>query len=412
MILEPISMSLVSAAVAWLLSMRYFSYDRDHGTEVKKIYLIRLVWFGLLLAGCGWASAASFVYVSNAEDGDIGTYRLQADGRLLQGPRVPAGNLVMPMAVSTDRKYLFAALLSKPYLVITYQINRSNGELERVSTAPLAEAYPYISVDRSGRFLMGASYGGHQVGVNAIGNDGKVSAPIQTVATARNAHAIITDRSNQFAFAPHLGTDQIFQFRFDSNTGRLALNSPAAIQLKSNTGPRHLVVSANNQFVYLLNEFSGTVTSLRLDARTGLLTETGSVSALPPDSRLTPGAPRDSSASAGITARNIEQQIWASDLHLSPDGRHLFAAERTGSTISVLKVDESTGALQFQSSTPVERQPRGFAIDPSGKYLVVAGEKSETISVYSIDAASAELGLLAKYPTGKGSNWVQIVAGD
>jgi 6-phosphogluconolactonase len=43
---------------------------------------------------------------------------------------------------------------------------------------------------------------------------------------------------------------------------------------------------------------------------------------------------------------------------------------------------------------------------------VVSGEKSDTISVYEIDGASGALKLLQKYPTGKGSNWVEIVSFD
>ena len=38
------------------------------------------------------------------------------------------------------------------------------------------------------------------------------------------------------------------------------------------------------------------------------------------------------------------------------------------------------------------------------------GEQSQTISVYAIDAASGALKLLDRYPTGKGSNWVEMVA--
>jgi len=44
--------------------------------------------------------------------------------------------------------------------------------------------------------------------------------------------------------------------------------------------------------------------------------------------------------------------------------------------------------------------------------MVASGEKSDTISVYEIDAASGALKLLQKYPTGKGSNWVEIVSFD
>jgi len=128
-----------------------------------------------------------------------------------------------------------------------------------------------------------------------------------------------------------------------------------------------------------------------------------SASALPPDSKLVPGAPRPS------PGRNTDNDIWASDLHLTPNGRFLYAAERTSSSIGAFSVDAATGKLTYLSSTPTERQPRGFRIDPKGRYMVLSGEKSDTISVYEIDGASGAPKLLQKYTTGKGSNWVEIV---
>src|SRR6187551_612835 len=113
--------------------------------------------------------AATYVYVSNADDGEIGTYVLQADGSLKPGPRVAAAKVVMPMAVSPDKRFLIAAVRSKPYEAYTYSIDKASGELKLVGKGPLAESYPYITIDRSGRFLLGASYGAHQVGVNPIG---------------------------------------------------------------------------------------------------------------------------------------------------------------------------------------------------------------------------------------------------
>ena len=75
-------------------------------------------------------------------------------------------------------------------------------------------------------------------------------------------------------------------------------------------------------------------------------------------------------------------------------------------------LDAATGRLTYLGSTPTEKQPRGFAIDPTGKFLIASGENSDTISVYSIDQSSGALKLLQKYPTGKGSNWVEIVSFD
>jgi 6-phosphogluconolactonase len=373
--------------------------------------LVKAITLSALITAASTASAATFVYVSNAEDGNIGIYTLQPDGVLQPGARAEAGKVVMPMSVSPDKRYLYAAVRSKPFSVVTYAIDRKSGELKQLSSAPLAESYPYIAVDKTGRVLLGASYGAHQVGVNAIGANGKVSEPKQVIPTARNAHSIIIDRSNRYVFVPHLGTDQIFQFKLDAKAGKLSANTPPVVQLKAGTGPRHIIISGDNRFAYLLNELTGTVTTLSLDAKTGLLTEVSSASVLPSDTKLVPGAPRGPIV-AGQIPRDVATDIWASDLHLTPNGKFLYAAERTSSSLGAFSVDAATGKLTYLSSTPVEKQPRGFAIDPKGRYVVVSGEKSETISVYAIDQAGGALTLLQKYPTGKGSNWVEIVSFD
>ncbi len=141
-----------------------------------------------------------------------------------------------------------------------------------------------------------------------------------------------------------------------------------------------------------------------------MLTEVGSASALPPDSKLQPGAPRGGiGAPGGPPPRNTDNDIWAADLHLTPNGKFLYASERTSSTLAAFGVDGASGKLAYLGSTPTEKQPRGFAIDPKGRFLVASGEKSETISVYAIDSTSGTLKLVGKTPTGKGSNWIEIV---
>ncbi|AMN41660.1 lactonase family protein [Rhodoplanes sp. Z2-YC6860] len=355
-------------------------------------------------------TAGTFVYVSNADDGDIGIYAAQADGSLKPGQRFKAAKLVMPMAVSPDKRFLIAAARSKPYQAHSFSIDKASGALNPVGAGPLAESYPYITFDRTGRFLLGASYGAHQVGVNPVGADGKVGEPIQVIPTARNAHSIRIDNTNRFVFVPHLGTDQVFQFVFDETTGRLTANTPPVLQLKQGTGPRHIVVSADNRFAYLLSEMVGTVTTLALDASTGALKEIDSVSVLPADTKLGPGLPRGAVGAPGAPQRNTDNDIWASDLHLTPNGRFLYAAERTSSTIAAFRVDQASGKLTYLGSTPTEKQPRGFNIDPAGRFVVVSGELSDMIASYAIDADTGVLKPVGRYPTGKGSNWVEIVA--
>ena len=377
-----------------------------------KAVLAALSLISVSLVSVESVSAATYVYVSNADDGDIGLYTLESDGTLKPGDKFDAGGKpVMPMSVSPDKKYLFAAVRAKPFTAVSYSIDRKSGKLKEVGRGPLAESFPYIWADKSGKFLLGASYGANLVSVNPIGRDGKVGEPLQVIPTARNAHSIVTDRTNKFVFVPHLGTDQIFQFRFDDKSGKLTANTPPVVQMRSGTGPRHIIISADNKFAYLLSELVATVTTLSLDPKTGQLKETSVASFLAPESKLVPGAPRGAISGPGTNApppRDVSNDIWASDLHLTPNGKFLYALERTGNQIGAMSVDPATGKLTYLSTTPTEKQPRGFQIDPSGKYMVVTGEKSETISVYSIEDNGA-LRLLKQYPTGKGSNWVEIV---
>jgi len=370
---------------------------------------------GALAAGLAApALAATYVYVSNAEDGELTTYTMQADGTLQPGPKVAVAKVVMPMTVSPDKRYLYAVSRFKPFSVYTYSINKGSGALTQIGTAPTADSFPYISLDKTGRWLLGASYGGHLISVNAVGRDGKVAEkPTQVIPVGRNAHSIRVDASNKYAYVPTLGTDAIFQFKFDAKTGMLSSNTPAVAMMKAGTGPRHFVTSNDNKFLYLLNEMAGTVTTMALDGKTGLLTEVGTVSGLAPDSKLVPGFPRGAvGAPGGPPPRDTSNDIWSADIHLTPNGKFLYISERTGSTINALSVDEATGKLAWQSATPTETGPRGFRIDPKGRYMVVTGEKSQNISVYAIDQGNGSLKSVGQYPTGKGANWVEIVSFD
>ncbi|HXU41254.1 MAG TPA: beta-propeller fold lactonase family protein [Burkholderiales bacterium] len=335
-------------------------------------------------------------YVANAEDGEIVTYRLNA-GELVPGGRAKAAASVAPLAVSPDRRRLYAAVRSKPFSVHVFGIDPASGALTPHSVSPLAESFPYLSLDRTGRLLFGASYGGHLVSVNEVGADGRVAAePRQVIPVGRNAHAIVADRSNRFVFVPCLGTDQIFPFALEAGT----LRQGKPVQMKAGTGPRHLVFSGDNRFLYVLSELLGSVTTFSLDD--GVLNE---ISTAPMVTGLRPGAPRGPDA----PPRERDKDVWAADIHLSPDGRFLYTSERTSNSLCAFKVDAASGKLAWLGATQTEKQPRGFAIDPQGKFLVSSGEKSTTVSVHPING-DGSLGAARQFPGGRGGNWVEIVA--
>jgi 6-phosphogluconolactonase len=355
------------------------------------------------------AAAKTFVYVSCADDAEIAVLEMNLDnGDLKLIGKAKAGKVVMPMAVSPDRRFLYASIRSVPFSVASYSIDSNKGELTHLSTVPLPDNMANIATDKTGRFLFAASYTGHKISVNPIGWRGLVQPdPTQVLMTGRNAHAILPDPSNRFVCVPNLGSDQVMQFIFDEKTGILTPNKPAAVYSKYGAGPRHLEFSPNNRFVYVLNELNGTVNVYAFDNQTGLLSEIQSLSALPADSKLPPAIP---AAGIGPGAPSVErEEIKCADLHVTPDGCFLYASERTTSTLAAYVVDSATGKLKYMKNFETETQPRGFHIDPRGNFLIAAGQKTNQVSVHRINRTTGELQRLNRYPVGKNPNWIEIV---
>jgi 6-phosphogluconolactonase len=368
----------------------------------------------LIIGVTSMATAKTFVYVSNAQDGNIDAYIMDTStGALTPIGKTEAAKLVMPMAVSPNKKYLYAVVRSQPVRVLTYAINPATGALTQKASAPLPDSMPYVSTDHTGRYLFTASYGGDKLAVSPIGENGLVEAEaIQVIPTGRNAHSILPDRSNKFVYAATLGANQVLQFIFDSKTGKLTANEPAAVSPEAGHGPRHMAFSPDNKNLYVLNELSGHVTQYALDTGKGTLKLVDSISSVPVEAGLAWGAPQapvgGTPAPAGAP-KDEKPKVWAADIQITPNGKFLYSSERTTNKIALFTVTPGTGKLTYVANYATEAQPRGIRIDPSGQYLVASGEKSDRLSVYKIDQSTGKLGEPNRYSVGNGANWVEIV---
>jgi 6-phosphogluconolactonase len=341
--------------------------------------------FAFVMQGC----STTMAYVANADSREISVLKLDTvQGSVQAVQTVKVDGTVMPLAISPDKRFLYASLRSKPYSVASFAIDGHTGQLTSIGTTPLPDSMANIATDRSGRWLFAASYDGDKMSVSPIGADGVVGAPSTVLPTGKNAHDAIPDAANKHVFVTNLGSDQVMQFAFDERTGLLTPGSPSTMPTRAGTGPRHLVFHPNGRLAYLLNETGGGVDLLAYDKERGTLTLLKTWSTLPPDFRGKP---------------------WAADLHLTPDGRFLYTSERTSSTLAMWAVDASSGELALIGHEPTEKQPRGFQIDPSGRWLLAVGQLSNALSVYRIDSTSGRLMRQASIPMGKNPNWVEII---
>lgn len=352
----------------------------------------------------------TYVYVSNAADGTLSSYRLSAEGQLLPLATLEAGAGAMSLALSPDRSKLYASIRGKPFTLATYDIDPANGALTLVKSATAADSLVYISTDNSGRYLFGASYGDDLLSVNGINAEGVVNdTPQQVIETGPSAHSIIVDASNRFVYATILGADQLLAFNFDPASG--ALTPLATVQLPQGSGPRHLVLSADNRCLYLLNEMTASVSTFAIDPQSGQLSALHEVDALPEGSGLARGMGRPMLKPGQPAPPPLaDNLIWAADIRLTPNGRFLYTSERTASTVSVFAIDPHSGLPHRVQHLKVEQQPRGLAVDPTGQWLLVTGEKSPEVGVYAIDPHLGTLTRHAAAPSGKGANWVLTVS--
>jgi len=332
------------------------------------------------------------MYVSLQGDDKIARFTMDPATGALE----PLGELAVPggpapMVVDPAQRFLHVARRGE-CKISSYRIDPRTGDLSLIGAIPLPTDPCYLSTDRTGRFLLSAYYEGKGVAVHPLGADGAAGdPPVERRETARGAHCFQTDPSNRFAFVPHIagrGPNEIWQFRFDEETGHLTPNSPPKAIPEQPVGPRHFCFHPSKAMVYFSNEQGCSVTAYRFDASAGTLTAMQTVSTLP----------------AGYAGQNSCAQI-----RITPSGKFLYAPNRGHNSIACFTVDAATGLLTSVGQVPSEPVPRAFNLDPDEQFLYAAGLESGHLAAYRIDSATGALHPLETYPLGRRPMWVLLL---
>ena len=336
----------------------------------------------------------SVLYAGLQDAGKIAVFAIDDAGRLGKQGDVPAVGGPSVMAVGLDRRMLYVGQRGGAGIT-AFRIDPKTGGLSPAGTASQSHAPTFLSLDRSGKFMLVAYYQGGGAAVFRLAEDGIIGTPSQAwLPTAIGAHAIATDRSNRFAYVPHIarvqdnvleppknipGPNMIMQFRFDPESGRLNPNAPPQVAQPDLVGPRHFCFHPSLDVVYFSNEQGCSVTSYRIDAGNGALSPLQTVSTLP----------------AGFAARNTCSQI-----HLTPSAGFLYVGNRGHNSIAGFSVASDSGLLTPAGHAATEPVPSAFCLDPEGKFLFAAGTASGRLASYRIDAVSGALAPLTVVDVG------------
>ncbi len=333
--------------------------------------------------------ADTFVYVSMGPEQKIQVFRLDPpDGKLSPVEQVAVQGTPGALGVDPQRRFLFASLRSTSALA-SFRIDPATGKLKPLGTSalPSGENAAFVGTDRSGRWLVSASYAAGKVVVHRLGDDGAIATPaVQTATTAKTAHSFVTDPDNQWVFVPHVAANAVWQFRLDAASGKLTEAGKAAGGT-AKAGPRHLAFHPTLQLAFSSDEQGSSITAYRFDSSAGLK-PVETLSTLPAD----------------FKGKNTTAEV-----KVHPTGRFAWVSNRGHDSLAGFAIDDKTGKLTALGQTPTEKTPRSFEIDPDGRYVLGAGEGSGKLAVYRVDLSSGRLERLHTYDVGKSLTWVQAV---
>jgi 6-phosphogluconolactonase len=295
------------------------------------------------------------------------------------------------LAVHPNQRFLYAANEINKFGgkssggVSAFAIDKPTGKLKLLNQQPSGGSGPcYLVVDKAGKNVLVANYGGGSVSVlplQADGQLGEASAFVQHTGSSVNpqrqkephAHSINLDPANHFAFVADLGLDKILVYRFDPAKGTLTANDPPAATVKAGAGPRHFAFYPTGRFAYVINEIQCTVTAFSYDPKRGELKELQTISTLP-------------------AGESVQPSYSTAEVQVHPSGRFLYGSNRGHNSIAVFSLDSVTGQLTAVDHVPTQgKVPRNFGIDPTGTFLLAANQNSDSVVVFRIDRQTGKL---------------------
>ena len=93
-----------------------------------------------------------------------------------------------------------------------------------------------------------------------------------------------------------------------------------------------------------------------------------------------------------ILPKDFKGTFSVADIHISPDGKFLYATNRgEANNITIFKI-LNNGKLYLQGHiSTLGKGPRNFAIDPTGNFLLIANQFTNEVVIFKRNKTTGEL---------------------
>jgi 6-phosphogluconolactonase len=320
--------------------------------------------YDLLIGSYSDADSVNGIYVYQF-DVQSGIARYRSCARGFKNPSY--------FTISRDEKFVFSVSDEGKGLgkINGFNFDAFSGELSYINSVGSGGDGPcYISIDPENRYVICANYDGGTISAVPVAPDGSLDAPAQVIRynghgqDQSHIHACFLSGDSRFLFVTDLGTDKVHVYPFDKNRKEpIDAAVSRLITVHPGAGPRHLTLHPNGKWAFLINEMEGSVTSFNYSK--GKLSTRQTVSLL---------------------RKEYKGNAEASDIHVSPDGKFLYASLRAEINEVVIYAIGKNGKLKFAGrQSSMGKTPRNFVLDPSGNFLLVANQNSNEIIIFRRD---------------------------
>ena len=308
---------------------------------------------------------------------------LNDDGKLIVKDQVTKAANPSFLAVSSDGAYLCAVNELKEYngeesgCISIFHIEDMEGRLMLTDMKPTHGQDPcHVAFCKNKKIVvsnfMSGSICSYEVDRNGklkegsfIQHQGSSIHPIRQ--KGPHAHSCICIPETDKILIPDLGMDYLMVYEW-KNDGSLKFCEEESYKCIPGSGPRFGEFSRKKDLLYVINELSSEIMVLQYHRNTGKMSSIQQISTL-----LNP-------------CENI-----CADLHITADGRFLYASNRGHDSITGFAVNDN-GKLDWLFNISCGgKTPRNFAIEPEGRYLLVGNQDSDEIVIFSINSQDGSL---------------------
>jgi 6-phosphogluconolactonase len=261
------------------------------------------------------------------------------------------------LSISSDGKHVYATDENETSGAVgAYAFEPSTGKLAFLNSQSTGGTCPcYVSEDKSSKWVFVANYCSGSLAALPVNSDGSLAPVMQIIQQlgkgpntvsqeAGHVHSTIFSPDEKFLLTANLGTDQEHVYAFNPNQNiPLTDRYDSVISLTPGTGPRHITFLPAKNDVYIVGELTGTVDAFHFDDQTGKLTHFQRIK---------------------TTAESFKGDPGSADIHISPNGKFLYATNRgTANSIATFSIQEDGSLVNKQIISVNGNHPRNFVID-------------------------------------------------